>query len=70
LLKGLSQFFYDERLMPISALDVGMELQEDVTTDAGVLIAARGQELTYPLTVCLKNFHREGEILDELLVSE
>jgi len=56
------------RSVPISALVVGMLLQEDVATNPGVLIASRGQELTNSLIVCLKNFHRQGEIPDELVV--
>jgi hypothetical protein len=52
----------------VSALAVGMVLEEDVATEAGVLIAVRGQELTYSLIVCLNNFHRQGEIPAELLV--
>lgn len=58
----------DVRTVPISGLATGMVLQEDVATDAGILIAARGQELTYSLIVCLTNFHRQGEIPDKLLV--
>ena len=54
--------------IPVPALAVGMVLQEDVATDSGVLIAVRGQELTYSLIVCLNNFHRQGEIPQELLV--
>ena len=50
------------------ALAVGMVLQENVATNADVLIAVRGQELTYSLFVCLSNFHRQGEIPEELLV--
>lgn len=56
------------RTIPVPALAVGMVLQEDVATDSGVLIAVRGQELTYSLIVCLNNFHRQGEIPQELLV--
>jgi response regulator RpfG family c-di-GMP phosphodiesterase len=52
----------------ISALAVGMVLQEDITTHLGVLIAVRGQELTSSLIVCLNNFHRQGEIPAEMLV--
>jgi CheY-like chemotaxis protein len=56
------------RTVSVMALAVGMILQEDVATGAGVLIAVRGQELTYSLIVCLNNFHRQGEIPDDLLV--
>ena len=59
---------FDLRTIPISGLAAGMVLQEDVATNVGVLIAARGQELTYSLIVCLNNFHRQGEIPDEFLV--
>lgn len=56
------------RTVAVMALAVGMVLQEDVATGSGVLIAVRGQELTYSLIVCLNNFHRQGEIPDDLLV--
>jgi response regulator RpfG family c-di-GMP phosphodiesterase len=56
------------RTVAVMALAVGMVLQEDVATSSGVLIAVRGQELSYSLIVCLNNFHRQGEIPDDLLV--
>jgi CheY-like chemotaxis protein len=56
------------RTVAVMALAVGMVLQEDVATGSGVLIAVRGQELSYSLIVCLNNFHRQGEIPDDLLV--
>lgn len=59
---------FDLRTVSVKALAVGMVLQEDVATTSGVLIAVRGQELSYSLIVCLNNFHRQEEIPDDLLV--
>jgi hypothetical protein len=44
-----------------------MIVGEEIWSSAG-LLANRGQEVTYPLVVRLKNFHRRRLIKDEVLV--
>jgi len=56
------------RTVRISELAVGMVLQEEVRTDAGLLIAIRGQEITAALIVCLSNFQKQKAIPDKVLV--
>ena len=59
----------DLKSVPISELSDGMILQEEIRTKAGVLLAERGQELTYPLIVRLSNFRYRQDIPEEILVS-
>jgi response regulator RpfG family c-di-GMP phosphodiesterase len=56
------------RTLRISELAAGMILEEDVKTNTGVLIVVRGQEITYPLIVCLSNFQQQRAIPDKILV--
>ena len=56
------------RSLRISELAAGMILEEDVKTNAGVLIVVHGQEITYPLIVCLSNFLKQRAIHDKILV--
>ncbi len=44
------------RKVPISTLTVGMILQQDVRNHGGVLLVAKGQEVTRPLLVRLEHF--------------
>lgn len=46
----------------ICDLDCGMILQEDVRTNNGLLIVAKGQQVTYPLLVRLRNFWERRSI--------
>lgn len=62
----------DEREVRTCALEhlsTGMILQQDVRTHAGMLIVAKGQEVTFPLILKLKNFQKKGSIEDSLSVS-
>jgi response regulator RpfG family c-di-GMP phosphodiesterase len=44
------------RKVPISTLTVGTILQQNITTHAGVLVVAKGQEITRPLLFRLEHF--------------
>jgi hypothetical protein len=44
------------RQIPISALTVGMILQQNIKNHAGVLVVAKGQEVTAPLLIRLEHF--------------
>ena len=44
------------RKIPISALTVGMTLQQNIRNHAGVLVVAKGQEVTGPLLIRLEHF--------------
>ena len=44
------------RALGIADLHAGMVLQHEVRTMEGVLIAAKGQEVTAPLLIKLKSF--------------
>jgi CheY-like chemotaxis protein len=50
-------------------LSVGMTINEEVRTKNGLLIVAKGQEVTFPLIVKLKNFLEKGEIFGKVSVS-
>lgn len=54
----------------ITALSLGMTLAQDVRTETGVLVAAKGQEVTPPLLLKLKNFWGKHAIADEVTVSD
>ena len=56
------------RLVEVSSLEPGTILDEEIRSTNGLLLAGSGQELTYPLTVRLKNFHRRRLIKDEVAV--
>jgi CheY-like chemotaxis protein len=55
------------RKVPISALSVGMILQQDVKNRAGLLVVAKGQELTHPLLVRLEHFSLARLIDNDIL---
>jgi len=55
--------------MGIADLHAGMVLQEEVRTTEGVLIAAKGQEVTAPLLIKLQSFWKKRAIKDSVLVS-
>jgi hypothetical protein len=52
----------------IADLTVDMVLQEDVRTKNGVLVVAKGQQITYPLLVRLRNFWEGRAISGSILV--
>ena len=53
---------------PIAELESGMILEKEVRTGAGLLVVAKGQEVSYPLLVRLKNFLQRGAIPNSVLV--
>jgi hypothetical protein len=57
------------RACPLSELVAGMVLNEEVRTSNGMLIVAKGQEVTYPLIVKLKNFHEKRAIQGTISVA-
>jgi CheY-like chemotaxis protein len=56
------------RTVRIAELATGMILQEEIRTGVGMLLVGRGQEVTYPLIVRLKNFSHRKAIPDKVLV--
>jgi hypothetical protein len=56
------------RKIPISALTVGMILQQNVKNHAGVLVVAKGQEVTGALLVRLDHFYR-ARLIDHEIVA-
>jgi response regulator RpfG family c-di-GMP phosphodiesterase len=55
------------RKVPISRLTVGMTLQQDIRNHDGVLVVARGQEVTRPLLVRLGHFSVARRIDNEIM---
>jgi CheY-like chemotaxis protein len=55
------------RKIPISTLTVGMILQQNIRNHAGVLVVAKGQEVTHPLLVKLGHFSVAQLIENEIL---
>jgi ActR/RegA family two-component response regulator len=55
------------RKIPISALAVGMILRQNIRNHAGVLVVAKGQEVTGPLLVRLDHFSRARLIENEIM---
>jgi CheY-like chemotaxis protein len=55
------------RKVPISTLTTGMILQQDVRNRAGLLVVAKGQEVTRPLLVRLENFSLAQLIDNEIM---
>lgn len=58
----------DMRDCPISELQCGMILREEVRTRNGLLVVARGQEVTYPLLMRLRNFWQRKAIANSVVV--
>jgi len=58
----------ETRLVEISSLEPGMIVDEEIRSTIGLLLAGKGQEVTYPLVVRLKNFHRRRLIKDKVAV--
>ena len=55
------------RAVDIMDLKAGMILQEEIRTKTGLLLVGKGQEVTYPLLVRLKNFQQRRTIADKVL---
>jgi len=53
----------------IADLSLGTILEEEIRSRGGLLVAAKGQEISSPLLIRFKNFLRRGEIADGVLVS-
>jgi hypothetical protein len=53
----------------IAELTPGMTLDQDVRTEKGALVAAKGQEVTPPLLLKLKSFWGKHAIGDRVMVS-
>jgi len=58
----------ETRAIEIADLEAGMILQEEIRTQNGLLLVAKGQEVTFPLLVRLRNFHQLRTINPKLLV--
>jgi HD domain len=56
------------RAMHILDLTAGMVLQEEIRTKVGVLLVAKGQEVSYPLLVRLRNYYQRRAIPEKVLV--
>lgn len=57
------------RKLPISALRIGMILQQDVKNRAGLIVVAKGQEITSPLLARLENFSSAQLMDSEILAA-
>ncbi len=55
------------QVVEIAELKAGMILQEEIRTKTGLLLVGKGQEVTYPLLVRLRNFHQRRTIADKVL---
>lgn len=55
------------RKVPASKLTTGMILQQEIRTLTGMLVVAKGQEITHALLIKLDNFSRAGTIDKEIL---
>jgi response regulator RpfG family c-di-GMP phosphodiesterase len=56
------------RAVHILDLTAGMVLQEEIRTKVGVLLVAKGQEVSYPLLVRLRNYYQRRAIPEKVLV--
>lgn len=54
--------------VPIAELTAGLILDEEVRTGSGLLIAAKGQEITVPLLLKLKTFAAKQHIPNDVVV--
>ena len=55
------------RKVPASKLTTGMILQQEIRTLTGMLVVAKGQEITHALLIKLDNFSRAGTIDKEIM---
>jgi len=58
------------RTLPIAELAIGMILEQDLRTEKGLLVAAKGQEITSPLLLKLKSFLGKDAIPCDVLASQ
>ena len=59
----------DTQTAHIADLPAGMILEQEVRTNTGLLVAAKGQEVTPLLLLKLKSYSAEGAIADEVAAS-
>ena len=57
------------RTCRVEELTVGMILDREVRTHAGLLIAGKAQEVTFPLIVKLKTYAKKGAIDESIMIS-
>jgi CheY-like chemotaxis protein len=57
------------RTVPIAALVLGSVVEEDLRGRSGILVVVKGQEITSPVLLRLKNFFARGEIAARVAVS-
>jgi response regulator RpfG family c-di-GMP phosphodiesterase len=61
-----------DRMIPrtclVGDLSPGMILHQEVRTQTGMLVVAKGQEITSPLLIRLRNFRQKQTIADKILV--
>lgn len=55
------------RKVPVAKLSAGMILQQEIRNKAGMLVVAKGQEVTHALLIKLANFSRAGTIDREMI---
>lgn len=58
----------ENRTVPIASLVPGMILDQELRSTNGLLLAGKGQEVTFPLVLRLKNFHRRHAVPDAVAV--
>jgi len=56
------------RAVHVLDLNPGMVLQEEIRTKVGVLLVGKGQEVSYPLLVRLRNYYQRRAIPEKVLV--
>jgi hypothetical protein len=49
-------------------MSVGMITEQDIVASNGLLIAPKGQEITWSLIKGLKNFSQQGSVKEPILV--
>jgi len=55
------------RKVPTSSLTTGVILQQEIRSRTGMLVVAKGQEVTHALLIKLSNFSRAGTIDKEIM---
>ena len=60
----------EARTLSIAELAIGMILDQDIRTEKGLVVAAKGQEVTSPLLLKLKSFLGKGAIPNDVAVSQ
>ncbi len=58
----------DRQRVEIGSLQPGMVLDEELRTSSGLLLAGKGQEVTYPLAVRIRNFRRRQVLAEKVSV--